>query len=228
MRLTLNVTKPIASEVFNKMMYGTDNNFAYSNAGTEETLPNITLDDVRAFYTANYSPKAASIIAVSDLGEAALTKALAPLKAWEGGDVANAKAKPFPELDSKTIFFIDQPGAPQSEIRIGKRALPFDATGEYYKAGVMNFMLGGAFNSRINLNLREDKGYTYGARSFFNGGETRGWYRAGAGVRADSTAASIKEFASEISNYHSDGVTAEELNFTKSAMGMSKLISCKV
>jgi len=83
----------------------------------------------------------------------------------------------------------------------------------------MNFMLGGAFNSRINLNLREDKGYTYGARSFFNGDETRGWYRAGAGVRADSTAASIKEFTSEISKYHAEGVTPEELAFTKAAMG---------
>jgi len=208
-----------ASEVFNKVMYGTDNNFAFSNAGTEETVPTITLDDVKAFFASNYSPKAASIIAVSDLGESALTKALAPLKAWEGVDVPAVEAKPFPELDSKTVYFIDQPGAPQSEIRIGKRALPYDATGEYYKAGIMNFMLGGAFNSRINLNLREDKGYTYGARSFFNGDETRGWYRAGAGVRADSTAASIQEFVSEISQYHADGVTAEELEFTKAAMG---------
>ena len=208
-----------ASEIFNKVMYGTDNNFAFSNAGTEETAQNITIEDVKAFYDTHYSPKIASIIAVSDLGESALTKALAPLKDWEGGDVPAVKANPFPELDAKTIYFVDQPGAPQSEIRIGKRALPFDATGEYYKSGIMNFMLGGAFNSRINLNLREDKGYTYGARSFFNGDETRGWYRAGAGVRADSTAASIKEFVSEISKYHSQGVTPEELEFTKSAMG---------
>lgn len=208
-----------ASEIFNKVMYGTDNNFAFSNAGTEETAQNITIEDVKAFYDTHYSPKIASIIAVSDLGESALTKALAPLKDWEGGDVPAVKANPFPELDAKTIYFVDQPGAPQSEIRIGKRALPFDATGEYYKSGIMNFMLGGAFNSRINLNLREDKGYTYGARSFFSGDETRGWYRAGAGVRADSTAASIKEFVSEISKYHSQGVTPEELEFTKSAMG---------
>ncbi len=208
-----------ASEVFNKMMYGTDNNFSFSNAGTEETLPNITLDDVKAFYAENYSPKAASIVAVSDLGKSALTKALAPLKAWEGEELPSVQAKSFPELDSKTVYFIDQPGAPQSEIRIGKRALPYDATGEYYKAGIMNFALGGAFNSRINLNLREDKGYTYGARSFFSGNETRGWYRAGAGVRAASTAASITEFTSEISNYYENGITSEELEFTKSAMG---------
>ena len=208
-----------ASEVFNKMMYGTDNNFAFGNSGTEETAQNITLEDVKAFYETHYSPKIASVIAVSDLGETALTKALAPLKAWEGGDVSSMSAKPFPKLESNTVYFIDQAGAPQSEIRIGKRALPWDATGEYYQAGLMNYPLGGAFNSRINLNLREDKGYTYGARSFFSGGETRGWYRAGAGVRANTTAASITEFVNEIQGYYEDGITAEELEFTKSAIG---------
>ena len=83
----------------------------------------------------------------------------------------------------------------------------------------MNYTLGGAFNSRINLNLREDKGYTYGARSGFNGGETRGTYRASAGVRADTTAASITEFVKEISDFHKNGITEKELAFTKSAIG---------
>ena len=83
----------------------------------------------------------------------------------------------------------------------------------------MNYSLGGAFNSRINLNLREDKGYTYGARSFFSGEEDRGYYRAQAGVRSDSTAASITEFVNEIKSYHADGITDEELAFTKSAIG---------
>ena len=78
---------------------------------------------------------------MSSLDKSALTKALAPLKAWEGGDVPSVSAKPFPELDSKTVYFIDQPGAPQSEIRIGKRAIPYDATGEYYRAGLMNYPL---------------------------------------------------------------------------------------
>ena len=78
----------------------------------------------------------------------------------------------------------------------------------------MNYALGGAFNSRINLNLREDKGYSYGARSFFNGDEQAGWYRAGAAVRADSTAASITEFIKEITTYHASGISADELAFT--------------
>jgi zinc protease len=179
------------------------------------------LEDVVAFYEAHYSPKIASVVAVSDLDEAAMKKALAPLADWTGVDVPTAEVAAYPELAGGTLFFVDKPGAAQSEIRIGKRALPYDATGEYFKANVMNYPLGGAFNSRINLNLREDKGYTYGARSFFNGNEKGGWYRAGAGVRADATAASIVEFVNEIQGYFENGATEDELAFTKSSLGQS-------
>ena len=210
-----------ASTLFNKMMYGTDNPTAYPGSGTEESVANITLDDVKAFYADHYSPQIASIVAVSDLNEVAMKKALAPLEDWEGGDVPAATMKPFPELEAGTLYFVDKPDAAQSEIRIGKRALPYDATGDYYKSTVMNYPLGGAFNSRINLNLREDKGYTYGARSFFSGNESGGWYRAGAGVRADATAASITEFVNEIEGYFADGATEEEVAFTQSSLGQS-------
>ena len=208
-----------ANNIFNLTMYGKENSFAYGNTGTETSIQNITLDDVKAFYKAHYSPKITSIVAVSDLGEAAMKKALSPLASWEGSDVDAVANSDFPDLGTTKIYFINKDDAAQSEIRIGKRALPYDATGEYYRAGLMNYTLGGAFNSRINLNLREDKGYTYGARSGFNGGETRGTYRASAGVRADSTAASITEFVKEISGFHKDGITEEELAFTKSAIG---------
>jgi len=144
---------------------------------------------------------------------------LSELSDWEAKPVAEASDKAFPDLGDPTIYFIDKPDAAQSEIRIGKRALPYDATGEFYRASLMNYPLGGAFNSRINLNLREDKGFTYGARSFFDGENTRGYYRAGAGVKTDSTAASITEFLKEIQGYHDNGITDEELAFTKSAIG---------
>ena len=212
---------PTASNLFNKMMYGADNPTAYANTGTEASVANITLDDVKAFYTDHYSPQIASIVAVSDLNEAAMKKALIPLAEWEGGEVSAATMKPFPELAAGTLYFVDKPDAAQSEIRIGKRALPYDATGNYYKSTVMNYPLGGAFNSRINLNLREDKGYTYGARSFFSGNESGGWYRAGAGVRADATAASITEFINEIEGYYANGATEEEVAFTQSSLGQS-------
>ena len=97
--------------------------------------------------------------------------------------------------------------------------MPFDATGEYYRAQLANFVLGGAFNSRINLNLREDKGYTYGARSSFSGEEEYGSFTASAGVRSDATADSIVQFENEIDRYAEDGITETELTFTRRALG---------
>jgi len=208
-----------ANNVFNLMMYGKDNSFAYADTGTEASIAAITLEDIKTFYKTHYSPKIASIVAVSDLGEAAIKKALAPLSNWEGVDVPAVENADFPDLGETKIYFVNKDNAAQSEIRIGKRALAYDATGEYYRAGLMNYTLGGAFNSRINLNLREDKGYTYGARSGFNGQETYGTYRASAGVRADATAASITEFIKEISGFNETGITEDELSFTKSAIG---------
>ena len=82
----------------------------------------------------------------------------------------------------------------------------------------MNFPLGGAFNSRINLNLREDKGYTYGARSGFSGGKLSGEYRAGAEVRADVTDRSIVELIREIKAYAQDGISVDELLFMRNAI----------
>jgi len=209
----------VATEIFNRMLYGDDNSFAWGNSGTIASIEGLTVDDVKAFYEANYSPKITSIVAVSDLGKGKLTAALEPFASWEGGDVTPAAVKPFPELEAGTLYFVHKDKAAQSEIRIGKRALPYDPNGEYYRAGLMNYTLGGAFNSRINLNLREDKGYSYGARSFFSGNEDRGFYRAGAGVRADSTQDSIVQFVKEISNFQKGGITDDELAFTKSAIG---------
>jgi zinc protease len=130
---------------------------------------------------------------------------------------------PTPAAPDKTrIYLVDQPKAAQSEIRIGYISLPYDATGEYYKAGLMNFVLGGAFNSRINLNLREDKGYTYGARSGFSGNDFAGPFTASAGVKATATDSSVVEFMKEIVNYRNNGITEAELAFMKNSIGQSE------
>ncbi len=209
----------IASEVFSKLAFGTNNSFAHSNSGSIDTVKKLTLEDVKNFYASNYGPKSADIIVVSDLNKAKVTAKLNRFSAWNGGNTAANPVEAFPKLAAGTLYFVNKPDAAQSEIRIGKRSLNYDATGEYYKAGLMNYNLGGAFNSRINLNLREDKGYTYGARSFFNGNKLRGQYRAQAGVRADATAPSIVEFRKEISGFRENGITDAEMAFMKSAIG---------
>jgi len=208
-----------ANTVYQLLLFGKENSFAYADIGTTETIAAITLDDVKAFYAEHCSPSIASIVAVSDIPQPQLMDKLAVFEGWEGPDVAPAKLQPFPEPGKTKIYLVDKPDAAQSEVRIGKRSLSFDATGEYYRAGLMNFALGGAFNSRINLNLREDKGYTYGARSSFSGNEDYGLFTASAGIRTDATGDGIVQFQDEIRTYAATGITEEELRFTRKALG---------
>ncbi|MEL7482271.1 MAG: pitrilysin family protein, partial [Pseudomonadota bacterium] len=208
-----------ATAVFNQILFGRDNAFAYQSQGLTPTVESITLDDVKAFYEANYSASIASVLAVSDLSETEMTAKLARLSDWAADTTAPTTLNAFPELPTGKLFLVDKPDAAQSEIRIGRRALPYDATGDFYRSGIMNFVLGGAFNSRINLNLREDKGYSYGAFSFFDGEEDYGFFRAQAGVRTNTTADSITQFLNEMNGYYEGGITDAELEFTKSAIG---------
>ena len=205
--------------VYQLLLFGSDNAIAHLDVGTSDTVAGLTLDDVREFRAEHYSPTIASVVAVSDLSMSELLPKLAVLEEWQGPAVARAELKPFSETGKTKIYLVHKPDAAQSEIRIGKRALNYDSTGEFYRAGLANFVLGGAFNSRINLNLREDKGYTYGARSSFAGDEDYGLFTASAGVRTDTTTASIIEFEKEIRSYGKDGITAAELAFTRSAIG---------
>jgi zinc protease len=208
-----------AQVVYQLVLFGEENTFSYLNIGTEEAVAALTLDDVVLFYTTHYAPQIGSIIAVSDLSQDDLVKKLSVFEDWQGVVAPTPELSEYPNIGGTKIYLVDKPGAPQSEIRIGRRGLKYDATGEYYRSYLMNFALGGAFNSRINLNLREDKGYTYGARTGFYGNKEYGMYTASAGVRTDATAASIVEFENEIRNYAESGITEPELSFTRKAIG---------
>ena len=208
----------LASNTYSKLLYG-DNIAALPSSGTLNSIEAITLDDVETFYKANFKPQGAQVIIVSDLSEADVEpKVKSALANWQGKGQSFDVDFTEPNVQTNVIYLVDKPGAPQSQIRIGKRDMVEDITGEFFKANLMNFALGGTFNSRINLNLREDKGYTYGARSRFWGDKTSGGFTASAAVRADSTAASITEFTNELNNYAQNGVTDEELMFMRKAI----------
>ncbi|KTF13878.1 M16 family metallopeptidase [Pseudoalteromonas sp. H103] len=208
----------LASNTYSKLLYGTSI-ASLPSSGTVQSIEAITLADVKSFYKANFKPQGAQVIIVSDLSEAAVEpKVKSALANWQGKGQSFDVDFTEPNVQTNVIYLVDKPGAPQSEIRIGKRDMVEDITGEFFKANLMNFALGGTFNSRINLNLREDKGYTYGARSRFWGDKTSGGFTASAAVRADSTAASITEFTNELNNYAKNGITDEELMFMRKAI----------
>jgi len=207
----------LASTAYRQLLHA-DNIAATSGSGSQETVQGITLSDVKAFYHRQVKPDGGQIIAVSDLNQTKLLKLLSAFDGWQGTGEKLELTLPRSTSKVGVIYLVNKEDAAQSAIRIGKRSLTRDITGEYYKSYLMNFPLGGAFNSRINLNLREDKGYTYGARSFFSADKLSGTYTASAEVRADATDKSIVEFIKEIKNYAENGITEEELAFMRKAI----------
>ena len=208
----------VASNVYNRLLYGEKHIMAKPSSGTEETVANITLDDVKEFYNTFYSPSVSKLVVVGSLDQKETIAKLNFLKEWDRKEITLPKQPEIPTRDKTEVYFVNKDMAAQSEIRIGKIAMPFDATGEYYRAKLMNFALGGAFNSRINLNLREDKGYTYGAWSGFSGDRDNGRFTASTSVRTDVSDSSLVELMNEIKGYLS-GITKEELSFMKSSIG---------
>ncbi|MCC8409768.1 insulinase family protein [Mucilaginibacter sp. UR6-1] len=212
----------VASSVYNKILYGVDNVRTFSTTGNEQTVPGITLQDVQDYYDNYFVPSLAKVVVVGDINEAAVKTKLAFLNTWKDKKVDLPKPAEGKSFDKTTLYLVDVPNAAQSEIRIGYLSgLNYDATGDYYKLGIANYILGGAFNSRINMNLRENKGWTYGARSGFASGKFGGNFTASAGVRASSTDSAVVEFIKEIKNYNATGITNDELVFTKQSIGQS-------
>ena len=207
----------LAARAYRELLHA-DNIASMPNGGTQTSLEAINLADIKAFYSKHVKPFNSKIIAVSNLNQTSLSKSLLPLTSLQGKGPELALSLPVPETKMGVIYLVHKDNAAQSAIKIGKRSLTYDTTGEYYQAKLMNFPLGGAFNSRINLNLREDKGYTYGARSGFSGDELSGRFTASAEVRADVTDQSIVEFINEIKHYAENGITDEELAFMRNAI----------
>jgi zinc protease len=211
----------IAATAYNKLMF--DGSIAaLPNEGTLDSVSKLTLDDVKSWYQSHFKPAGGQLIVVSDLPQQQVSAELkAQLADWQGKAPTVQVNTGQMKAQAGTIYLIDKPGAPQSEIRIGKRSLTQDITGEFYQASLMNFVLGGTFNSRINLNLREDKGYTYGARASFNADKFAGTYTASAAVRADATADSIRQFINEIDLFRQQGIKDDELAFMRQAINQS-------
>ena len=215
----------IASTVYPKLIYGNDHAYSISASGSIPTLEGITLEDIESFARQNLVSQALKVSFVGDLPQQEFISKLDFLSDLPNENVALRAQPQVENIDETTLYLVDKPGAAQSEIRIGYLTdLTYDATGEYWERSVMNYALGSAFNSRINLNLREDKGYTYGARSNFSGSKLPGPFTASASVRTDSTADSVVQFMNEITNYRDSGITPEELQFTKDAIGQSEAL----
>ncbi len=211
----------VADNVFAKLNYGPNSILGMSEDGTEYTIANLKLEDVESYYKNYMTSKGVKVVIVGDVKQAEVLPKLAFLNKLPNKKVelpvVNAAAT---NIDKSKVYLVDIPKAAQSQFRVGyATGLKYDATGDFYKSRLMNYALGGDFNSRLNLNLREDKGWTYGARSSFTADEYTGDFEFSSGIRADATDSALIEVMKELKNYRDNGITEAELKFMKNSLG---------
>nr|WP_268833959.1 pitrilysin family protein [Photobacterium carnosum] len=199
--------------------------FSRPAEGTHASINTITLQDVKDFYQRYYTPNGADVVVVGDISSKNLKADLAPLTAWKGQPEPVFSTPIFPRLSQQAVWLVNKPNAPQTVIRFVRQGLAYDATGELFKTQLANFNLAGNFNSRLNLNLREDKGYTYGAGGYLTGGREIGLASFYAQVRANATLPAIKEFMTELKRMSMTGLTDKEVKFMRLAVGQQDALS---
>ena len=213
----------IAENVHRRLLYGPGHIFSSSTLGTPASVEKIALADLQSFYERNYSPAVSHIAVAGNITKEQAIKLFAALEQkWPAKEVKFTAYPAPPAAEKARLYFVDVPGAKQSQIRVGYLALPYTHP-DYYATTVMNYKLGGSFNGILNLILREQKGYTYGARSTFIGTQYAGPFVASAGVRSNATLESAQIFKDEIAKYR-EGVSEVDLAFTKSALSQSNAL----
>ncbi len=209
----------IADDVFPLINYGATI-FGSSQNGTEYTVKNLSLKNVEDYYNNYMTSRNAKLVVVGDVTENDILGKLGFLNKLPNKEVKLPPTPAFPKADKTKVYVIDIPKAAQTEFRVGAiKDLKYDATGEYYRATLANYPLGGNFNSRVNLNLRENKGWTYGARSGFSADKYTGYFAFSSGIRADVTDKALTEVMNEMTNYTAKGITQEEIAFMQSSLG---------
>jgi zinc protease len=211
----------IAARVYPRILYGPDH--AYGQFVTEDSIKAISRDDVAGFAKAYFQPGRALVSVVGDVNAAAVRATVEKaLVTWpKGGEKPAFQYPALPATRPTTIYVVDKAGAAQSTFRIGNPGPP-RSTPDYYALEVMNAMLGGLFQSRLNANIREQKGYSYGVNSFFAYGHGPGPFQAGGDIVSAKTDAALVEFMKELRGITGPRpVTDEEMAAAKNSLALS-------
>jgi zinc protease len=208
----------IANNAFSTVLYGSEHPYGHNPSGTESSVKAMSAGDLEKFYKTYYRPNNSTLIVVGDVKMSTIVPKLDDAFAtWSSGEVASFPVPPPKAPDRMRVYLVDKPGAPQSEVRIGYPALA-RSTPDYFPVVVMNRLLGGQFTSRINLNLREKHGFTYGAFSTFRFQKGVGPFVAQGGIVSEKTDSSLVEFIAELNLMREKGMSPEELEYAKKGM----------
>ena len=215
--------RSVANMLFNKLLYGTDHIFGYNTRGTKESIGKITINDLKNYYNKSFSPSVSKILIAGNVSKEQVLEALKPLETeWKAKEVKwNTYAIPQ-NPEKSQIYFVDIPGSRQSVIYIGYLALS-RTDPDYVKADFVNYRIGGAFTSILNQILREQKGYTYGASSYFQEMKVKAPFVVSTSVRSDATFESVKIIKDEMEKYR-NGINENDLQFIKNCMILSNAL----
>jgi predicted Zn-dependent peptidase len=210
----------IAPIAFNAVVYGEAHPYGRPAGGTEVSTPKLDRARVMDFYATYYRPESSRLLVVGDITPAEAKELLAArFGAWAHGQVPPLPTPGAPAEKARAFYLVDKPGAAQSVVRIGLVGVP-RSTPDYYALQVMNTILGGSFTSRLNQNLRETHGYTYGASSLFEMRRLAGPFRAAASVHTAATDSSVAEFLKELRRMRAEPVPEPELAKAKAYLGL--------
>jgi zinc protease len=205
-----------ANRVVTMVVNGEKSPFGYTSLGTGESVTAMTQVDLRDYWAEHIVPENSALIVSGDLTQSELTAMLSKtLGAWKSGSSkAAGTSTAMPVSNASRLVIVDMPGASQTELRFALSG-PARSTPDYEPLQVMNAIFGGLFSSRINLNLREKHGYTYGARSSFTYLRNFGWFTASSGVRTDVTGPAAREVLSEVRKIDESAVSDEEMKLAR-------------
>ncbi|MEP6491651.1 MAG: pitrilysin family protein [bacterium] len=206
----------LADELFSRFLYAPSSRFAHSEGGDERSVAAIDREQILSFYQARYVPGGATVIVTGDItADRAEELTRRALTGWSGSAPSRIVADDVPARFERAVHVIAKSDAPQSELRIGHVGIPRNHP-DFFAVNVMNAVLGGLFNSRINLNLREVHGYTYGAFSGYEWRRQAGPFVVSTAVKSDITDAAAREVLAEIDRIRTEPIAAEELSLATS------------
>ncbi len=204
--------RSLADEAFAQTIYAPGARYAMPDGGTERSVRALTLDQLKAFYADRYSPHVTTVVLVGDVsideGVALVDRVLG---SWTGTRPADCARPDSLLLAPRGVHIVRKADAPQSELRVG-HAGPPRLTPDYFPLVLCNAILGGLFSSRLNMNLREEHAYTYGAHSGVDWRRWAGPFSMDAAVQSDVSAAAVREILNEFDRIRCDPVTPGELS----------------
>ncbi len=190
--------RSIAGVMFSKALFGTKHPYGLPEIGNEKSIRSMKVEDLKNYYTQYYHPGNATLIVVGDITKDALQQKLEKLFAgWVAQKPVEAKVEAADQVEGANIFLVDKPGAAQSVIRVGRIGAA-RTTEDYFPILVMNTILGGSFSSRLNQNIREAHGYSYGAFSGFTFRPVPGPFSASSDVQTAITDSALYQFMYEL------------------------------